>query len=97
MDEVRVIEIRPTRKPGPLRAFADLKFGNLLVRDFRVMQDNGGRPYVKAPFSTYKNKNSELCFRQIVDLPDEVRGQVDTAILSAFYREKEKHYDYQPK
>jgi len=94
MDMVKVIEIRKTRKPGPLRAFVDVRLGNLLVKDFRVMQDNGGRPYVKAPFSTYKNKNGELCFRQIIDFPDEVRGQVDAAILSAFYREKENHYDH---
>ena len=97
MDEVRVIEIRPTRKSGPLRAFVDVKVGDLLVRDFRVMQDYAGRPYVRAPFNTYKNATGELCFRQIVDLPDEVRGRVDTAILSAFYREKEQHYGHQPK
>lgn len=93
MDTVEVVEIRQIRKQGPLRAFVDLKFGDLLVRDFRVMQDNGGRPYVKAPFSSYKNKNGELCFRQIIDLPDEVRGQVDTVILSAFYREREKRHE----
>ena len=90
MEPVKVVEIRKPRKPGPLRAFVDVRLGNLLVRDFRVIQDNGGRPYVKLPFCTYKNESGELCFRQIIDLPDEVRGQVDTAILSAFYREKEK-------
>ena len=55
----------------------------------QVMQ-NGGRPYVKAPFQTYKNVSAEIQFRQIIDLPDEVRGQVDTAILSEFYRIKEQ-------
>lgn len=52
------------------------------------MQNGSGRPYVKAPFQTYKNSAGEIQFRQIVDLPDEVRGQVDTMILAAFYREK---------
>ena len=97
MDEVRVIDIRSTRKSGPLRAFADVKVGSVLVRDFRVLQDGAARPYVRAPYNTYKNPTGELCFRQIVDLPDEVRGRVDTAILSAFYREKEQHYGHQPK
>jgi hypothetical protein len=54
------------------------------------MQDNGGKPYVKVPFTTYKDRAGELRFRQIIDLPDAVRGQIDVAILNAFYqREKE--------
>ena len=51
---------------------------------------NGWRPYVKSPFQTYKNVSGEIQFRQIIDLPDEVRGQVDTAILSEFYGIKEQ-------
>jgi hypothetical protein len=91
MELVEVIEIRRTRKPGPLLAFADLRVGSLLVRDFRVMQENGSKPYVKAPFTTYKDKTGQLRFRQIIDLPNEVRGQVDNAILNAFFqREMEK-------
>ena len=96
MEPVKVIEIRRTRRPGPLRAFADVRLGNLLVKDFRVMQDNGGQPYVKAPFTTYKDKTGQLKFRQIIDLPREVRGQVDVAILNAYYlREKERQDDKQ--
>jgi len=93
MDEVRIIEIRPTRKPGPLRAFVDVRLGNLLVRDFRVMKGNGSKAYVKGPFATYKDKTGQLRFRQIIDFPDEVRGRIDAAILSAFYREKEQSYE----
>jgi hypothetical protein len=41
VDAVKVIEIRPTRKPGPLRAFADIEIEGLLLRDFRVYQVDG--------------------------------------------------------
>ena len=86
--DIRVLEIRLLPGDKATRAFCDIEIDGIILKDFRVMQ-NGKRAYVKAPFNTYKNAAGEVCFRQIVDLPDEVRGQVDTAILSAFYRKKE--------
>lgn len=73
------------------RGFVDVQIDGITIRDFRIMQ-NGGRAYVRAPFQTYKNIVGKIQFRQIIDLPDEVRGQVDTMILTAFYREKEKEH-----
>jgi DNA-binding cell septation regulator SpoVG len=87
--EIRVLDIRLLPGSKVTRAFVDICLGDIVIRDFRVMQ-NGGRPYIKAPFQTYKNSAGAIQFRQIIDLPDEVRGQVDTLILSTFYREKEK-------
>lgn len=88
--DVRVISVRLLPEGRPLKAFADVQLWSLILKDFRIMQDNGGKPYVKAPFTTYKDKTGQLRFRQIIDLPAEVRGQVDNAILHAFYqREKE--------
>jgi hypothetical protein len=55
MEIVKVIEIRPTRKPGPLKAFADIEIEGLLLRDFRIYQVNG-KPTVRNPFSTYKDQ-----------------------------------------
>jgi len=86
---IQVLDIRFMQSHKSTLAFCDVRMGELIIRDFRVMQ-NGGRPYVKAPFQTYKNSAGEIQFRQIIDLPVEVRGQVDTAILSAFYRMKER-------
>lgn len=86
---IKVKEIRLLPGHKSTRAFCDLEIDGITVRDFRVMQ-NGGKPYVKAPFSTYRNQTGELSFRQIVDFPGEVRGRIDTAVLSAFYREQEK-------
>ena len=86
---IEILEVRLLPGNKVTRAFCDVKIDGVTVRDFRVMQ-SGGCPYVKAPFQTYKNVNGVIQFRQIIDLPDEVRGQVDTAILSEFYRMKEQ-------
>jgi DNA-binding cell septation regulator SpoVG len=90
MEEVKVIEIRPLKDRRPLRAFADVRVGSVVIRDFRVMKENGKRLYVKVPFSTYKDQTGQLRFRPIVVLPDEVRGEIDLAILNAYQGEMER-------
>lgn len=86
--DVKVLEIRFPQGGKATLAFIDILIYGIKICDFRVMQ-NGGKPYVKAPFTTYKNQTGELCFRQIVDFPAEVRGRIDNAILSEFYRKRE--------
>ena len=91
MEEVKVIEIRPLNDGRPLRAFVDVQLGDVVLRDLRVMKENGKRLYVKVPFSTYKDQTGQLKFRPIVVLPDEVRGEIDLAILNAYQGEMEKN------
>jgi DNA-binding cell septation regulator SpoVG len=88
--EVEILDIRLIRSNKPLKAFADVKLGGITIRDFRIMKEDGKPPYVKVPFSTYKGPNGQLMFRPIIILPDEVRGEVDLAILNAYRREKEQ-------
>ena len=90
MNEVRVIAIRPLSDGRPLKAFVDIQLGDVVIRDFWVVKEDGKRLYVKAPFSTYKDQVGQLKFRPIVVLPDEVRGEIDLAILNAYQREMEK-------
>jgi DNA-binding cell septation regulator SpoVG len=90
MNEIRVIEIRPLSDGRPLKAFVDVQMGDIVIRDFRVIKESGKRLYVKVPFSTYRQQTGQLKFRPIVILPDEVRGEIDLAILNAYQREMEK-------
>jgi len=87
---IRVVEIRLFTDGRSLKAFVDIQLGSVVLRDFRVMKENGKRLYVKVPFSTYKDQTGQLRFRPIVVLPDEVRGEIDLAILNAYQGEMEK-------
>jgi DNA-binding cell septation regulator SpoVG len=90
---IKVLEIRTLHSNAKsLRAFVDVQIGDLILKDFRILEENGGKSYVKAPFTTYKDKTGQLRFRQIIDLPAEVRGRIDNMILSEYYREKEKQH-----
>lgn len=89
--EIRVLEIRLASFNGKtIKAFVDVQLDNIIIRDFRIMKEEGKRPYVKVPFQTYKGQTGELKFRPTVTLPDELRGEIDLAILNAYQREKEK-------
>ncbi len=79
-------------KESGLRGFADIQIDFITVQDFRIFQRNG-KPYVQAPYTTLK-KDGAFQFRPIIDLPKELRAQVDAAILTAFFGEKEKQYEY---
>jgi len=83
------LDLRVIESGKSLKAFADVRIGNILIRDFRIVKEDGKRPHVKAPFSTYKDQTGQIKFRPIIDLPDEVRGEVDLAILNAYRREKD--------
>lgn len=89
--EIVILDLRVIESGKSLKAFADVRLGNIVIRDFRIVKEVGKRPHVKAPFSTYKDQKGQLKFRPIIVLPDEVRGEVDLAILNAFQREKEQN------
>lgn len=85
---IEVISLRLIEpKESGLRGFADIRLDAVTIRDFRIFQRNG-KPYVQAPYTTLK-KDGALQFHPIIDLPGELRAQVDTAILTAYFREKE--------
>ena len=91
MDTVKVVEIRNTRKPGPLRAFVDVRLGNLLVTDFRVFQTDGGPARVEVPMVTWRDPGTrELRFKPVITLPGELMGRVQAEILSCYYRMMEE-------
>ena len=92
METVEIIEIRKTRKPGPLRAFVDVRLGNLLVTDFRVFQADGGPARIEVPMVTWRDPESrELRFKPVITLPGELMGRVQTEILSCYYRMMEEN------
>lgn len=87
--KIEILKIRFPKGNKVTKAFIDIIFDEIKVRDFRVMQNNG-KAYVREPFTTYKNENGELQFRQIIEFSKEVQGRVFNEILNAFYRETEK-------
>ncbi|MGD0236948.1 MAG: hypothetical protein ABSC55_20745 [Syntrophorhabdales bacterium] len=91
---MKVLDIRllPVHGSKPTRAFADLELDGITIRDFRVYQQNG-KPAVRNPFSTYKDHEGSLTFREIISLPGTVQAEAHALILNAyFHRLKEMQH-----
>lgn len=77
-------------KESGLRGFADIRLENIiLLKNFRIVQRQG-HLFVEGPQATYK-KNGKIIFNDIVNFSEELKAQVYTTILAAFFQEKEKH------
>lgn len=45
-----------------------------------------GKPTVRNPFSTYKDSDGTLKFRETISLPPNVKGEIDALIITEFFR-----------
>jgi hypothetical protein len=82
---IQVLEIRFMKGDKATRGFADVRLDDITVKDFRIYQANG-KPTVRNPFSTYKDSDGTLKFRETVSLPPNVKGEVDALIITEYFR-----------
>ena len=91
--DIQVLEIRVQPGNKSTRAFCDVRLGDITIRDFRVYQTNG-KPAVRNPFNSYKDRQGNLTFREIISLPPTVQTEAHTLILNEYFRRlKEKKDD----
>jgi hypothetical protein len=81
---LQILDFRLLRGDKPTRAFCDVRIGDITVRDFRIYQTNG-KPSVRNPFSSYKDHNGILRFREIISFPVTVQTEINALILNDYY------------
>lgn len=91
---IEVIEIRLLNGNRPLKGFADVKLGDIIIRDFRIIKQNGQRAFVSPPQVSWKDPDTgEIKFKGVLTIPPEQKQRIDLEILSAFQKEMEKRQD----
>ncbi|MBI3663399.1 MAG: hypothetical protein HY234_10165 [Acidobacteria bacterium] len=79
------VAIRPTNKPGALRAHADVQFefpnGTITLLGFAVIQKDGMPPWVGLPS---KPGNIQGKFFPVIEVEGPIRERILKAILDAF-------------
>ena len=88
---VEVISFHLTPNGSGIRGFADIKVGDWIIRDWRVIKQDGKPLQVAPPQVSWRGQRGEMQYKTIVTLPDELRGQIDFAILKRFTEELEKN------
>ena len=91
---MKVVEVRVKFNNGkPLKAFADVELDNgIVIKEFRVIQrQSDHRPFVVSPQISWKDPGTgEIKYNTVVTIPNPLKAEVDSLILSAWFRAKEQ-------
>jgi DNA-binding cell septation regulator SpoVG len=89
--EIQVIGFRVLPGDKPLKAFCDVRVGDWIVRDFRILKQNGQRAFVSPPQVSWRDpETGEIKYKGILTIPPEQKQRIEVEILSAFQKEMEK-------
>ena len=92
--DIEILEIRFPIKDTPLRAFVDVKFNGMTIRDFRVIKESDKRYWVASPQISWKDSAAgQLRYKTIITFSDELKGELDRHILNAYHEEKGEDAD----
>jgi len=90
---VQIIDLRLLPGEKPLKGFADVQVGEWTVREWRIIKENG-KPYrVAPPQISWKAPDGAILYKTVITVPDELKGQIDFAVLKRFMGEMEKMED----
>ena len=87
---IEIIDFRLLTGEKPLRAFADVQIGDWIVREWRIIKENGKRYRVAPPQLSWKAPDGQILYKTLITLPDELKGQIDFTVLTRFNEEMEK-------
>ena len=90
---IEVLDIRILNGDRSLRAFADVKINNWIIREWRIIQEAGKRPLIVSPQVSWKNPAGNIQYKTIITVPDEIKGELDRIILNRYIEETEKRQD----
>src|SRR5215831_2398639 len=77
---IRVEEIRKLER-GSLRGFATVSVGGIRISHIKIVHQEGKEPFIAMPQRSYQTNNGERIYSNIVDLPDELKRDIEKAVL----------------
>jgi DNA-binding cell septation regulator SpoVG len=89
-EEIKVLELRFMNGDKALKAFADIQVNGWVIREFRLIKENGKRLWVAPPQLSWKAPDGHIQYKTIITFPDDVKGEIDRVILNRFTEELEK-------
>jgi DNA-binding cell septation regulator SpoVG len=86
--KVEILEIRLMPPERPLKAFADVRVGDWIIYEWRIIKQDGQRAWVSVPQASWKDKDGKVKYRALLSIPGELKQRIEVAILSAWEKEK---------
>jgi hypothetical protein len=83
--EIKVLSIKKFQLTNSaLKAFASVQIGPWVINDFRVVCQEGKKPWVSAPQSTWEDDRGEKHHKPIVVVPDSLKDRIEQVVLDAW-------------
>jgi hypothetical protein len=91
MKNIRILNVRFVNDGRPLKAFVDIEYGELIIREFRVTHRPGLRVFVSPPVASWKDPSTgQIKYKGLITFPPEEKQRIDLAVLQVYEAEKEK-------
>jgi hypothetical protein len=90
MIEIIIKSIKLLSGNKPLRGFVDIQLGDWIIRDWRLVKEDGRRLQVFPPQVSWVGQKGEIQYKTIITFPVELKGQIDFAILKRYNEEMEE-------
>lgn len=84
-EDVEILSITPVEGRGSLRAFVNLRIGDLIINDCRIIQEIGKGPWFSMPVLSYRDEHGTNRYRTIVQVINEnLKNKISQAVLDAW-------------
>lgn len=86
--KIKLLNLRLSENTGNIKAFADVDFQGLTIRDVKVIQQNNQRPYVRLPEAAFIGNDGKKHYKHILEIIDpELKKDLNKVVLFAYYQE----------
>lgn len=88
--EIKVLTIKLMPPERPLKAFIDVRIGDWIIHDFRIVKQNGQKASVLPPQVSWRDpETGAIRFKGVFTIPPDQKQEIDVKILAAYQREME--------
>ncbi len=87
-EAITVVKIRALSGESPLKAFVDIRVGDWLITDWRIVKQDNQRAWVSVPQTSWKDSvTGETRYHNLLTIPSELKQRIDVEILHAWDKE----------
>ena len=91
--DIEVISFRRGSRPGPLKAYADVRLGVIEIKNWAIVEVANGTMRVYPPKISWEDaRTHQKLYSPIVNAPRDIKQRVELAVLNAWAKENRNEH-----
>ena len=58
--------------------------GDWLIRECRIVQQSGQKPWFSLPVASWENEHGKICYKTVLELPPCIKSRITKVALEAY-------------